>query len=274
MITSQANERIKAARKLHSRQHRHRSGKLLLEGVRLIADAVDSGLDPECVYFSPEMLSETPESTRLLQTLESHSASYETVSTQVLASLSQTVTPQGIVAVVALPDMAAPEHPTLALVLDGVADPGNAGTLLRSAEAAGADLVVFGPGSVDAYNDKVMRAGMGAHFRLPIRVCADWPAVASVLGDGVRTYVADAGAALAYDAVDWTEAAALIVGSEAHGPSSAARALAREISIPMQGPVESLNAAMAGAVILFEAARQRKVMFRRSVDTSEISGVS
>ncbi len=86
-----------------------------------------------------------------------------------------------------LPDIAAPEHPTLALVLDGVADPGNAGTLLRSAEAAGADSVVFGPGAVDAYNDKVMRAGMGAHFRLPIRVLRDWPAVASALGDGVRT---------------------------------------------------------------------------------------
>lgn len=258
MISSFSNERIKAARKLHSRQHRHRAGRLLLEGARLIGDAMRSGFDPVEIYFSPEVVSVNREAAQLVDSLQERSVRCTPVSQQVLASLAETITPQGVVAVMDMPDLPAPSQPSLTLVLDGVADPGNAGTLLRSAEAAGVDLAVFAPGTVDAYNEKVVRAGMGAHFRLPLCICMEWDQVRSAFGEMPQVYVADARAAAPYDAVDWRKPSVLIVGSEAHGPSQHALGIATPVSIPMHGPVESLNAAMAGTIILFEAARQRK----------------
>ena len=258
MITSLANERVKAARKLRGKQQRRRSRKLLIEGVRLIEDALHSGFVPEQAFYSPEAAARNRDVAGLLEAMQGLSVLCVSVSAQVLASLTETVTPQGIAAVVAMPEVPAPAHPSLALILDGVGDPGNAGTLLRSAEAAGADLVVFGPGSVDAFNDKVVRAGMGAHFRLALRICADWAQVWSVIGSLQHIYVAEADAELTYDVVNWRESAALIIGSEASGPSESAQAAATGVSIPMRGPVESLNAAMAGTIILFEAARQRR----------------
>jgi RNA methyltransferase, TrmH family len=257
MITSTGNERIKTVRKLHSGQHRRRTGRLLIEGVRLVSDALQSGLDPDEVFYAPDLVSHSTDSEELLDRLRDRAIPCTTVSPPVLASLSQTVTPQGIVAVVQAPRLPVPQHLTLVLLLDGVSDPGNAGTLLRSAEAAGAEFVLFGPGSVDPFNDKVLRAGMGTHFRLPLSSCSTWEETVSHLREGIELYVAETSAAISYDEVDWTRPAVLIVGSEAHGPSAEARSAATAISIPMHGPVDSLNAAMAGTIILFEAARQR-----------------
>jgi TrmH family RNA methyltransferase len=177
---------------------------------------------------------------------------------QVLSSLSDTVTPQGISAVLPLPSVAPPALIDLVLVLDGVRDPGNAGTLLRTAEAAGVHQVVFGPGAVDAFAPKVVRSAMGAHFRMSIAECDTWESVLEHAPALSSAYVATLGAALSYDEVDWRAPVVLIVGSEASGASEAALRVATPISIPMHGQVESLNAAMAGAVILFEAARQRR----------------
>ena len=146
MITSPANERIRAARKLHRKQNRRKRGRLLIEGVRLIEDALRSGTVPEEVFYAPESVAQRQDAGVLLQTLQARSVPCIAVSVQVLASLAETVTPQGIVAVVALPDVLAPVHPSLTLILDGVGDPGNAGTLLRSAEAAGARLSHLRPG--------------------------------------------------------------------------------------------------------------------------------
>ena len=99
---------------------------------------------------------------------------------------------------------------------------------------------------------------MGAHFRLPLRVCADWDELRTLLNPAQALYMAQAHGAHSYDEVPWTQPAALIVGGEATGPSRTASQLATAIAIPMHGAVESLNAAVAGAVILFEAARQRR----------------
>jgi TrmH family RNA methyltransferase len=123
-----------------------------------------------------------------------------------------------------------------------------------------------------------VRAGMGAHFRMPLRTCATWTeveaTVEAIMGGSAPLYAADAGATLAYDGVDWTKPAVLLIGSEATGISDAARAVATPVSIPMHGPVESLNAAMAGVIILFEAARQRRNYVQAGVDTAESYGVS
>jgi RNA methyltransferase, TrmH family len=180
-----------------------------------------------------------------------------TITPEVLAAVTETVTPQGIVAVVHIPQLTPPDPPGLVLVLDQVREPGNAGTLLRSAAAAGVDLVLFAPETVDPYNDKVLRAAMGAHFRLPIQIYQQWQEIITTL-DRRACYAADAAGEVAYDQVDWTEPAAIIIGGEASGPSAEAQQLATRVAIPMHRQTESLNAAVAGSVILFEAARQRR----------------
>jgi TrmH family RNA methyltransferase len=150
-----------------------------------------------------------------------------------------------------------PPRPGLILVLDQVRDPGNLGTILRTAEAAGAGQVLLAPGTVDVYNPKVVRGAMGAHFRLPVATL-EWPAISQRVAERA-VWLADATGEVAYDAVDWTQPAALIVGGEATGAGEEATALATgRVSIPMAGRAESLNAAMAATVLLFEAARQHR----------------
>ncbi len=172
-ITSTSNPRVKEARKLQERRHRQASGRLLLEGVRLVGDALQSGAVAEQVFYVAESLQAHPVGQQLLAQLQAAGVECLACTPAVFASLAETVTPQGLAAIVFLPQLIPPAELTFTLILDGVRDPGNAGTLLRSAEAAGVELVLFGPQTVDPYNDKVVRAGMGAHFRLPLRTCPD-----------------------------------------------------------------------------------------------------
>lgn len=258
VIRSKDNAQIKAARRLLDARERRAQGRLLIEGARLIGDAWESGFRPATCFWSADALGENSHARVLLGELAAAGAPCLECTPPVFATLVETVTPQGIAAVFPLPRLSIKADLDLALVLDGVRDPGNAGTLMRSAEAAGAQAVLFGPGSVDAFNAKVVRAAMGAHFRVPLRECAGWDEVQALLPKDSALYVATTEASLAYDEVDWAAPSALIVGGEATGPGAAALASARAIAIPMQGKTESLNAAIAGAVILFEAARRRR----------------
>lgn len=257
-ISSLQNTQIKAARKLMQRRYRHEEERLLIEGLRLVSDAWRSGIFPQQVFYNEEVRTTSVEIDALLAEMERKGLPTLACTAGVFASLCETVTPQGIAAIVPLPKRSLPTDTSLIMILDGVRDPGNAGTLLRSAEAAGVDFVIFGPGTVDAFNDKVMRAGMGVHFRLPIRICATWPEVNSLLPATFSLFLADAVANLAYDKVDWKQPAGLVVGGEANGAGDEMRRRAETIAIPMIGSTESLNAAMAGTIILFEAARQRR----------------
>jgi RNA methyltransferase, TrmH family len=258
MITSIDNPRVKEARKLQQRRHRYKTGTFLIEGMRLVDDALQSKAHLREVYFAPELIENQPGGQHLLTRLLDSGVECVACSTAVLISLTETVTPQGIAAVATMPQLPVREGLTLVVVLDGVRDPGNAGTLLRAGEAAGVELAVLGPETVDPFNDKVVRAAMVAHFRLPLRVCSTWPAIQQILPAAIPYYVAQAHAPLAYDLVNWRTPAVLIIGGEAAGASSMAHEVAQPVAIPMQGQVESLNAAIAGAVILFEAARQRR----------------
>lgn len=256
-ITSASNPRIKLARKLTRRRARAQAGLCLLEGTRLVSDAWSAGVSFDSVFVTQRFVDQ-PELLPILPVLEKAGAPLFLVSDALLAEISDTTTPQGIVALSHLPNLPVPPDPWLVLVLDGVGNPGNAGTLLRSAVAAGVELVVFGPGTVDPFSPKVLRAGMGAHFRIATLAATSWGDVDSALGQGRLLYVADAQASLSYDAVDWNRSAALVIGSEAHGPSQAALTAAIPVAIPISSGVESLNAGVAGSVILFEAARQRR----------------
>lgn len=267
MITSTSNPRIKEARKLQQKRHRDATRRLLLEGVRLIDDAFQSGVRPDLLFFAPDLVRGNRSAAQLLRRLESATVECIPCAPHVVATLAEAMTPQGLVAVAPWPALALPSIPTLTLLLDQVREPGNAGALVRAAEAAGVEQVIFGPGTVDPFNDKVLRAAMGAHFRLPLVACADWECVVRRLPPGQPLYLADGHATLHYDQVDWRQPSVLAVGSEASGATAAVRALATPVAIPMCGRTESLNAAIAGAVILFEAARQR-----RGIDSRKASG--
>lgn len=252
-ITSLQNQRVKLARSLHQKKHREREGKLLLEGVRLIGDALDAGVAPEHLFYTEDVLDDRAAGALVEQAEDAAVL----VSSEVLENITDTVTPQGIAAVLPQPARPWPDTPSLILICDGVRDPGNMGTLIRAAAGAGVDGVVAPAGNVDVWNPKALRAGMGAHFRLPIRDRVTWDDVPDLVA-GCTVRLADVAGNLRYYDADWRKPSALIVGGEAAGAGRAATYLASEtISIPLFRDVESLNAAMAGAIIMFEARRQQ-----------------
>ena len=175
-------------------------------------------------------------------------------------TVADTQTPQGIVAIFPIPDLEVSGGGAVPLfvVADGIKDPGNLGTLMRAALAAGVSAIFTSAETVDPFSPKVVRAGMGAHFRLPHQT-VDWQSPPPLLTNCHLKVIAEANASTDYVEMDWTQSAVLIVGSETGGITEGARRFATSsTSIPLFGHVESLNAAVAGAVILFEAARQRR----------------
>ncbi len=255
MISSTTNQHVKWLRLLRDSPRERRSTQtLLLEGVRLVSDALAGGAEVRLALFAPAQLETTSEGLALCTALRGHPGCFE-ATPAVVAAAADTRQPQGIIAACAWPYH--PPRPGLRLVLDGIQDPGNLGTLLRSAEAAAVGLVICGSGCADPFSPKVLRAAMGAHFSLPLQAEADWEAVATLLAGCPQVYAAEAAASLAYDEADWTAPAGLIIGGEAQGVSPAGLRLASQrIAIPMPGRSESLNAAVAGSIILFEALRQ------------------
>jgi TrmH family RNA methyltransferase len=257
MITSTDNPKVKLARSLHERRGRERQGLCLVEGARLIHDAMRAGRTPALVLFQ-ESARRLPGSRSLLEGLAGGHAPVWELTPEAFATVSDTTTSQGILAIVPIPAPQAPLHPTLILVLDRVRDPGNLGTILRSAAAAGVELVMLVQGSADPWSPKALRAGMGAQFRVALRSGVRWSEVAA-LAAGCGVWAADAGGDAIYDQVNWVQPSALIVGGETEGLSTEAVDLAvGRLAIPMSNEVESLNAAMAATVLLFEAARQRR----------------
>jgi TrmH family RNA methyltransferase len=253
MITSLTNDKVKLVRSLAERKHRIKAQRFAIEGARLIDDALAANLTPDWIFCAERLPSRAQET---LGRLKKRGVEIITVSDAVLKACSDTETPQGLIAVLPFPRLAIPSNPKMILIADSLRDPGNLGTLLRSAAASDVDAVLLPPETVDAYNPKVVRGAMGAHFRLPIGEAA-WVEIAERVR-GMVVYLAAADGELSYTAVDWTQPSAMIVGGEASGASKDALRLAtKRISIPLSREVESLNAAVAASIILFEAKRQR-----------------
>jgi TrmH family RNA methyltransferase len=254
-ITSQTNDRVKYVRALLRRRTRQQEGRFVVEGSRLVEEAVRTGVRPALTFYT-QAWSEVPANQTLLQALSAQSDGIWMVTEAVMNACADTVTPQGVLAVVPIPHLPARRQNGLLLVLDQVRDPGNLGTILRAAEASGCAGVIITPGTVDPYNPKVVRAGMGAHFRLPIEKL-DWRKIRQ-RASGRSVWLADAAGELPYTEANWRVPSLLIIGGETTGASLQAQKLATcRVRIPMTGPVESLNAAMAATVLLFEAARHR-----------------
>lgn len=263
MITSTANDTVKRLSQLKERRGRLQQGRYLLEGVRLVEEALAQS--PEMIVVAPDLLQATARGRALVQRLQ-HDDTASTiveVTPGVLARIADTETPSGVVAVLARHPVALDDVPAtrgFVVVLDGVSDPGNAGAIMRTAAAAGVDGVVALAGGVDLYAPKVVRAAMGAHLRLSLVVDCALSTLEMWLPSRGQALVASAnGDTTLYDArLNLAQPTVLVIGGEAYGATGAwGLPGVRPVAIPMPGAMESLNAAAAAAVIIFEAVRQR-----------------
>jgi TrmH family RNA methyltransferase len=253
VITSSQNSKIKLIRALLGRaKERREANAFVVEGVRLVEEATNSNWGFRFVLYD-ETLNERGRTQ--VEDLKSRGFDVEETSNHLMKSLSETETPQGILAVLEFNQLPIINSPTFVLIPDQIRDPGNLGTLLRTAAATGVQAVFLPPETTDAFAPKVLRSGMGAHFRLPIYSMI-WDEIKEQT-KGLQIYLADMDGKSCWE-MDLQKPLALIVGSEAEGASEEAHKLAiLKISIPMAGNVESLNAGVAGSVLMFEVVRQR-----------------
>jgi len=261
MITSRDNSLLRQARAV-------RDGKIadsiFVEGLRLCEEALTSGLKIEAVIYSGEIARKV-RAARLIEQLAKASEKVASVSEKLLESISFTKTPQGLVVLASRPanDEASfkekqPASPLL-VILHGINNPVNVGAILRTAEAAGVTGAIATANTSDPFSPKALRGAMGSAFRLPIWMGPSFAeGLAWCVERGVRTACADAEGSKSFMEIDWRGPRALIVGTESTGLAPDEIAAADDsISIPMQGPVESLNVAVATGIILYEARRQR-----------------
>ena len=240
MITSVENPRVKEVLRLRKGRARRRSGLFVAEGPREVARARAAGLTIRSTYFAPTLLSWDEG---------------EEVDERVLRKMSYRAEPEGVLAVVEIPQRPLPDDTSLLLVAVGIEKPGNLGAMARTADAAGADALLVGDAQSDPWNPNAIRASTGSVFTLPI-VDVDTDDVSRL----PHTKVAAAlGAATRHTDVDYTGPTAILIGAEDDGLTEAWRTLADvEVAIPMHArTADSLNASAAAAVLLFEAVRQR-----------------
>ena len=254
-ITSVQNTRVKGWAALLEKKQRDRSGSFLIEGVHLVQEALAEEAELECIVYDvvrgwPEELAQTDAVERVA------------VSRQIMARCTGTDTPPPVFAVARKrqPDSEALfREGAIVVVLDAVQDPGNVGTIIRSADAVGADAVVLGRGCVDLYNPKTVRSTMGSLFHLPVIEGDLLELLPEARSRGARLIGTSLQAEKSCYSQDWKPATWVVMGSESRGLSSEVQALLDDtVRIPMRGGSESLNVAMATTVLLFEAMRQRE----------------
>jgi len=260
-ITSTKNNKVKTWASLKQKKFREQTGLYLAEGIRLVEEAVESNAPIEEVLLSGDI--DGGKFDKILNGAVSMGAKLYEVNESVLEHVSDTQSPQGVIAVLRKTEgdvnafIANKEQP-LYLVLDAIQDPGNLGTMIRTADAIGATGILLGKSCVDLYNPKVVRATMGSLFHLPI-FTADLAQLLPALKErGVNIVGTSVDAEQAVYQSNLTGATALVIGSEAHGLTPDIQALVdTQVVLPMPGRAESLNAAIAASVVLYEALRQR-----------------
>lgn len=253
IISSAQNPRVQLTRALIDQPKARRKHNLFVaEGARLVEEGLNTAFP---LHFLLYKATHTDRVDDLLGRLGPGSPAF-LLEDQLFDQISDTESSQGVLAVFSIPEPVLPEPLNLVLILDQLRDPGNLGTILRSAEAAGAQVVCLPPGTTDPWAPKVVRSGMGAHFRLPL-LSWTWDAIAA-LTEGLPVYHADMAGESSYWQVDFTAPCAILIGGEAEGISPAGKQLAtRTVRIPMIGQNESLNAAISASLLLFEVLRQR-----------------
>ena len=257
------HHRVQRLRRLLGRRStRTAEGCFVVEGAKVLGEALAAGARVESVYVDPAA---GPGDHEVVVRAAAAGSRVFDLAPGVLERVAGTVTPQAVMAVVGVVDAAlddlASSGSELVVVCADVRDPGNAGTVLRSAEASGAAMVVFCEGSVDLYNPKTVRASAGALFHVPVVAGGPPPDVLDALGRrGLRRLGTSSHDGVAYTETDLRGPTALVLGNEASGlPEGVDAHLDGLVTIPMAGRSESLNVGMAAAVLCFEAARQRRV---------------
>jgi TrmH family RNA methyltransferase len=259
MITSVHNPKVQGIRKLLTQsKERREQGAFVIEGVRLAEEALHANWLARLVLFTAGL---DERGMHIVHSYASLGVPVEEVSESVMKSISETETPQGLLVIFEQKTLPFSPRLDFVLILDGIRDPGNLGAILRTSAAAGVQLVLLAPGCVDAWSPKVVRAGMGAHFHVAI-LSMDWKEIKRTLknaGNEVKVYLADSADGIQYTQADFRVPLAIITGGEAAGAGAEAAALAdMKVQIPMAGGSESLNAAVATGILLFEVSRQRR----------------
>ena len=276
IISSKDNKRIKYIRSLLEKGNiRKKNHQFVVEGIKLVDEALEYGKVLEVVCAESlynELISGDLSGNRLLAENDKNITSYVkkgssllVVSDTVFKSMSETKTPQGILAVAEMPDYRLLDKGFLEqaytkngkiklLVLEDTADPGNLGTIMRTAEAAGVTGVIMGKGTVDIFNPKVVRSTMGSIFRLPFAYEEDLKeTIKELKKQGISFYATHLKGEKSYKDIKYSDRSAILVGNEARGLSYDVADLADTyVLIPMQGKVESLNAAVAAALMMYE----------------------
>lgn len=255
LITSRDNPVFKLARSLQSRKGRDKSGMFLVEGVKLVAEALSRPEMVETILIS--------ESTRefLVGDLETYQISRVTISSELAGALAETETTQGVWAICRRPGLVQLERAgslDFVLVLAQIQDPGNLGTMLRTAWAVGVDAVLLSVGSVDAFNPKVIRSAMGATFKLPVYTGISLSDIENLQNNGFQVLACAPQGETSLFQSDLKGKVAIVMGNEGQGLSPEWKTVADyRLNIPLQAGVESINVAVACGIVLYEAYRQR-----------------
>ncbi|MFD0679699.1 MULTISPECIES: TrmH family RNA methyltransferase [unclassified Paenibacillus] len=268
IITSVQNPRVKGWTQLLDKKGREKQGQFIIEGVHLVQEALASGAAIDTLVYAGERLRELPAG--MLERAAAVGIECLAVTEPVLSKCTDTLTPQAVFAVLRKLHWEPADllesgvTPGLVVVIDGMQDPGNLGTIIRSADAVGATGILLGKGTVDLYNPKTVRSTMGSMFHLPIAQGDLQLVLPEAAAHGVAVITTSLqGVSDCYE-FDFRQPVWFVIGNEGQGVSPEVTALTTEqIRIPMQGRAESLNAAMAATVVLFEAMRQR--MFHQTI---------
>ncbi len=262
-ITSTKNPLIKSIRALAARDIQESDDRLVVEGVRLIEEVLASGTAVEVILYDPTAMT-GPRAVAILDRARQQGVRLATATARVVAACSQVETAQGVIAVVVHPRavlsevLASPEM--VVVIADRIQDPGNLGTIIRIADAAGATAVVSTNGSVDVRNPKAVRATMGSLFHVPVASAPTAQLLAALRERHVRILLADPAGASDYRQVDYRSPIAIVFGNEGEGPDALWRAASpTTVRIPIYGRADSLNVAVAAALLLYEARRLREV---------------
>jgi len=259
LITSISNQYVKLASNLHHKKGRSEHKLYLAEGIHLVSEALKAGAAIQH-YFWTEKLALAAEGQELLRQLAQKAQGY-VVSESVFAKLSETETPQGILAIVKIPSepVLDLQNIQLGLIVDGLQDPGNVGTIIRTAWAGGLDCLILTSGTADPYQGKVVRASMGGIFYQKIYRNFSPDAIAAAAHQsGVRIVAGFPGADRSYFSVNMVSPTLLLVGNEGRGVATEWEAYPLEkVFIPQPGNAESLNVSVSAGILIYEAIRQR-----------------
>lgn len=261
-ITSPANPRLKQLVALRRRRARDEAGVTVVEGFEELGLALDAGVRPRTLFYSPELMLDPEEQERVIDEVRASGVETVRVSRAAFEKVAYREGPDGFLALVpavraGLADLELPPSP-LVLVCEGLEKPGNLGAMLRTADAAGVDAVVAADPVTDWGNPNVVRASKGTVFALPVASATTAAALAWIAAHDIRLVVTTPETDLLHTDVDYSGRVAIAVGSEKHGADDTLlEAATHRVRIPMHGKANSLNVAASAAIVLYEAVRQR-----------------